>query len=244
LALLGLGGLPFDGEKELYSPVRLVHKKLMTMQQSPYDAPQSTMMPQPPPDLVMERIIEPPSIKVFGIFHLVVAGLGIIGTIAGLVMMQFTDQFSKMMTIAPPGSTATGSSPQELAMRQYMNDTRTYSYITYVFAIVLAVMLIIAGIGLLKRRESGRVMSIRYAWTSIGMKVITLLIMLTFMIPATTRYNEAMFSGMGSGMGSTMNIVTQATQFLSLLVTCIYPIVVLIMMRKEKVKTFLAGQAR
>jgi hypothetical protein len=53
LELLGLGGLPFDGKKELYSPVRLVHKKLMTMQQLPYDAPQRTMMPQPPPDLVM-----------------------------------------------------------------------------------------------------------------------------------------------------------------------------------------------
>ena len=216
----------------------------MTTQPSPYDAPHSTLMPQPPPDLAMATIIEPPSIKVFGIFHLIIAGWGIIGTIAGLVMMQFTDQFSKLMTITPPGATATGSSAQELAVREYMNDTRLYTYFTYAFAMVLAVMLIIAGIGLLKRRESGRVMSIRYAWTSIGMKVIVLLALLTFMMPATTRYNEAMFSGMPGEMGSTMNIVTQVTQVLSIFISCIYPIVVLIMMRKEKVKTFLATQPR
>jgi Ca2+/H+ antiporter len=112
------------------------------------------------------------------------------------------------------------------------------------FSIILAVMLIIAGIGLLKKRESGRVMSIRYAWASIGTKVITLVMILTFMMPATTRYNEAMFSSIGSGMGSTMNVVTQISQLVGLAMTLIYPIVVLIMMRKEKVKTFLAAQPR
>lgn len=216
----------------------------MTTQPSPYDSPQSTMMAQPPPNLAMGTIIEPPSIKVFGIFHLVVAGLGIIGTIYGLVMLQFSSQFSKMMTIAPPGAPATGPSAQELAMNQYMHDTRLFTYIGFGFALVLTVMLIIAGVGLLKRRESGRVMSLRYAWTSISFKMINLLIFLTFMMPATTRYNEAMLSSMPAEMGSVMNIVTQVMQVLSLLAGCIYPIVVLIMMRKENVKTFLAAQAR
>jgi hypothetical protein len=129
-------------------------------------------------------------------------------------------------------------------MNQYMHDTRLFTYIGFGFALVLTVMLIIAGIGLLKRRESGRVMSLRYAWTSISFKMINLLIFLTFMMPATTRYNEAMLSGMPTEMGSMMNIVTQVIQVLTLLATFIYPIVVLIMMRKEKVITFLAAQPR
>lgn len=216
----------------------------MTDQQSPYTAPYSTMMSQPPPNLAMETVIEPASIKVFGIFHLIIAGLGSIGAIYSLVMLQFSSQFSKMMTIAPPGAPATGPSAQELAMNQYMHDTRLFTYIGFGFALVLTVMLIIAGIGLLKRRESGRVMSLRYAWTSISFKMINLLIFLTFMMPATTRYNEAMLSGMPTEMGSMMNIVTQVIQVLTLLATFIYPIVVLIMMRKEKVITFLAAQPR
>ena len=216
----------------------------MTDQQSPYTAPYSTMMSQPPPNLAMETVIEPASIKVFGIFHLIIAGLGSIGTIFGLVMLQFSNQFSKLMTMAPPGSSSGASSQQEKAVIQYLGETRTYTYITSGFSIILAVMLIIAGIRLLKKRESGRVMSIRYAWASIGTKVITLVIILTFMMPATTRYNEAMFSSIGSGMGSTMNVVTQISQLVGLAMTLIYPIVVLIMMRKEKVKTFLAAQPR
>ena len=202
------------------------------------------MMSQPPPNLAMETVIEPASIKVFGIFHLIIAGLGSIGTIFGLVMLQFSNQFSKLMTMAPPGSSSGASSQQEKAVIQYLGETRTYTYITSGFSIILAVMLIIAGIRLLKKRESGRVMSIRYAWASIAAKVITLVMMLTFMMPATTRYNEAMFSSIGSGMGSTMNVVTQISQLVGLAMTLIYPIVVLIMMRKEKVKTFLAAQPR
>jgi hypothetical protein len=192
----------------------------------------------------METVIEPASIKVFGIFHLIIAGLGSIGTIFGLVMLQFSNQFSKLMTMAPPGSSSGASSQQEKAVIQYLGETRTYTYITSGFSIILAVMLIIAGIRLLKKRESGRVMSIRYAWASIGTKVITLVMILTFMMPATTRYNEAMFSSIGSGMGSTMNVVTQISQLVGLAMTLIYPIVVLIMMRKEKVITFLAAQPR
>jgi hypothetical protein len=216
----------------------------MTDQHSPYTAPHSSMMPQAPPNLAMETVIEPASIKVFGIFHLIIAGLGSIATIFGLVMLQFSNQFSKLMTMAPPGTSTGASSQQEQAVIQYLGETRTYTYITSGFSIILAVMLIIAGIGLLKKRESGRVMSIRYAWASIAAKVITLVMMLTFMMPATTRYNEAMFSSIGSGMGSTMNVVTQISQLVGLAMTIIYPIVVLIMMHKEKVKTFLAAQPR
>lgn len=202
------------------------------------------MMPQAPPNLAMDTVIEPASIKVFGIFHLIIAGLGSIATIFGLVMLQFSNQFSKLMTMAPPGTSSGASSQQEQAVIKYLGETRTYTYMTSGFSIILAVMLIIAGIGLLKKRESGRVMSIRYAWASIAAKVITLVMMLTFMMPATTRYNEAMFSSIGSGMGSTMNVVTQISQLVGLAMTLIYPIVVLIMMHKEKVKTFLAAQPR
>lgn len=218
-------------------------KKIMTTQTSPYDSPQSAMMPQPPPNLAMETIIEPPSIKVFGVFHLIVAGYGIVMTISSLVMLQFSDGFTKLMGAAGGGATAFSANQQQ-AMSQYMNDTKMFSYISGAFASVLAIMLIMAGIGLLKRRESGRVMSIRYAYTSIGLKVITLIMMLTFLMPATTRYNEAMFSGMGSSLGNTMNAAIKVSQILGVLIACIYPIVVLIMMRKEKVKTFLASQGR
>ena len=110
------------------------------------------------------------------------------------------------------------------------------------FSFILAVMLIIAGIGLIKGREKGRVMSIRYAWTSIGMKMVTFIYTIVVVIPATKRMTDTLYQGLPGGLGNSMGSVMQYSQLFSIIMTCAYPIVVLIIMKGQKIKEYLAGR--
>ena len=127
-------------------------------------------------------------------------------------------------------------------MMAYMSELKPFTYISIVFTFILAVMLIIAGIGLIKGREKGRVMSIRYAWTSIGMKMVTFIYTIVVVIPATKRMTDTLYQGLPGGLGNSMGSVMQYSQLFSIIMTCAYPIVVLIIMKGQKIKEYLAGR--
>jgi hypothetical protein len=139
-----------------------------------------------------------------------------------------------------PGGPSSGE--QQAAMLQYMNELKPFTYVSLAFSFVLAVMLIIAGIGLLKSRDSGRQMSIRYAWASIITKLISLGFTIAIVIPATKRMTDTLYQGMPGTMSNTMGSVMQYSQVFSILVTFTYPVIVLFMMKSEKVRQYLAGR--
>ncbi|MFM2169793.1 MAG: hypothetical protein RI957_22 [Verrucomicrobiota bacterium] len=199
------------------------------------------MMPQPPPYSPETLIQEPGSIKVFGIMHLVIAAYGMFTAVFSVLgSMVFQGMSKSMLGGSMPGGSSGGT--QETAMAQYMNELKPFTYISCIFSFALAVMLIIAGIGLLKSRESGRVTSIRYAWTSIVTKIISLVYTISFVMPATKRMTDAMYQGLPGGMGDTMGLVAQYSQVFTILITFTYPIVVLVVMKGEKVRQYLSGR--
>jgi hypothetical protein len=208
---------------------------------SPYQSPQSHMSPQPPPGLPDVMVREPGAIKTFGVIHLIMAGYGIIMGLFSLLSTLFFQNFSKSFA-TPSGTSGPSSTEQEMAMTNYMSDLQFYTYISIAFTFVLAAMLIIAGIGLLKAREKGRVMSIRYAWTSIATKVVALIYTIVVVMPATKRMTDTMYQGMPGGMSNTMGSIMQYSQIFGILITLAYPILVLVMMKGEKVKAYLAGR--
>lgn len=186
-------------------------------------------------------IHEPGSIKVFGIMHLVVAAYGILMGVIGLFGTLFFKGMSKgLASGSMPGGPSSGE--QESAMLQYVNELKPFTYISLAFGFFLAAMLIMAGIGLLKSRDSGRLLSIRYAWLSIITKLITLVYTFTHVIPATKRMTETLYQGMPGAMSNTMGSVMQYSQVFSILITFTYPVVVLFMMKSEKVRQYLAGR--
>lgn len=208
---------------------------------SPYEAPSSQMVPQPPPYALEPMIHEPGSIKVFGIMHLVVAAYGLFMGVMGLIGTLFFQGMSKGLSSGSmPGGPSSGE--QQAAMLQYMNELKPFTYVSLAFSFVLAVMLIIAGIGLLKSRDSGRQMSIRYAWASIITKLISLGFTIAIVIPATKRMTDTLYQGMPGTMSNTMGSVMQYSQVFSILVTFTYPVIVLFMMKSEKVRQYLAGR--
>ncbi len=185
---------------------------------------------------------EPGAIKTFGVLHLVIAGYGILMGVISLVGTVFFQGLSKSLA-TPRGVAGPSGADQEMAMTNYMNELQVFTYVSLAFSMVLAVLLILAGIGLLKGRESGRVMSLRYAWASLVTKAITFAFTIAVVMPATKRMTETLYQGMPGKMGDTMGSVVQYSQLVTILITCIYPIVVLVVMKGQKIKEYLAARA-
>ena len=144
----------------------------MTEQQSPYHAPQSYMTNQPPAGIPMvpptER--EPGAIKTFGVLHLVIGGIGVLGALYQVFSLIFVEKLTHVIGEMP-------GQPAGLADIQasYMSQLSVFSWLGIVFSVILIVMLFMAGFALLKGKDLGRIRSVRYAWTSIAMKVVTLI---------------------------------------------------------------------
>lgn len=200
------------------------------------------MSPQPPMDVPDVMLREPGAIKVFGVLHLVIAAYGILMGLFSLLSTVFFQGISKSLA-TPRGAAGPSGADQEMAMMNYMNDLKSYTYVSLAFTFLLAVLLIIAGIGLLKGREKGRVMSIRYAWVSLLTKAITFAITIAVVIPATKRMTDTLYQGMPGNLGNTMGSVMQYSQLVTILFMCIYPIVVLVVMKGQKIKEYMAARA-
>jgi hypothetical protein len=209
---------------------------------SPYQTPQIQMPPQPPRDLPDVMLREPGSIKTFGVLHLVIAGYGILMGLFSLIFTVFFQGLSRTLS-TPRGATAASSADQEMAMMNYMNELQVFTYVSHACSLLLAVMLIVAGIGLLKGREQGRVMSLRYAWTSLVTKAIMFVITIVVVMPATKRMTETMYQNLPGTMSNTMGSLLQYSQLVTILFTCLYPIIVLVVMKGQKIKEYMAARA-
>jgi hypothetical protein len=209
--------------------------------QSPYQAPASQTNAQPP-QYVETMVPEPAAIRTFGVMHLVIAGLGILQTLYSVFSIVFMDQFAGMMTGGAP-TRRTGMPDPSQVMMEMMDKLKWYTYLSMGVGVILIVMLIIAGIGLLKGRENGRVMSLRYAWTSIVTKVMALIYTIVVVVPLSKQMMTGASAGGPPGMEEVMNIVMPLAQIFGVLVTFTYPVIVLIVMNGRRVKDYLSARA-
>lgn len=207
----------------------------MTSSESPYQPPNNQMINQPPPDLAVGNMREPGAIKTFGVLHLVIAGLGFLAVLFNAVAAVFSDSLSKFQTDIP----GQNSRLPEI-QKAYMQEMLPFTWASIAFSLILTVMLVLAGIHLLKIRDKGRVLSLRYAWTSPAMKALLLIGTIIIVMPATKRMTEQMYEGIPGS--AAVNGIMPAMQLLSVLATCIYPVIVLVMMKSPKIKEYLRGR--
>jgi hypothetical protein len=205
---------------------------------SPYHTSQ-TQMPAQSPDVILR---EPGAIKVFGVLHLVIAGYSIFTEAINLVINIFFPDLARSLS-KPRGISAPSSAEQEMALIHYMNEVKTYSYSSTAFSFILAIMLIVAGIGLLKGRVNGRVMSLRYAWISLVTKIVSFIIAIAVVMPATKRMAEALYQNLPGTYSQTMVDLMQYSPLIVILISCVYPIIVLVVMKGQKIKEYMAARA-
>ena len=174
---------------------------------------------------------EPPAVRVFGILHLVFAGFGLIGAGWGLFVALVGNPFLKF----GPAS----QMDAQIAMQSKISPVTITSGI---LSLLVAVPMIIAGIQLLQKRRNGLKWSNTYAWSSLGAKLINLVLAVTIMIPAMQEMTQGMLasskapaavSGMMSGfmaVGAIGGVV----------VSCVYPILALALLNRPATQAWFA----
>jgi membrane-bound metal-dependent hydrolase YbcI (DUF457 family) len=138
-------------------------------------------------------------------------------------------------------------SPGYEAQLRYMEEVRWVSILTGIFMIVLAGLLLVAGIKLVRSRPDGVAWSNRYAWASIATKVISLVITVAVLMPAMRRMIGGIMpppSGMPPGSSEAFSNIMQTVISVSTvatpLISCIYPALALYFLSRPSVKEWAA----
>lgn len=180
-------------------------------------------------------LLEPSAIRVFGILHLILAGIGVLFGI----WCFFAEQMN-LMFIDP-------KSPGYDAQLLYMKEVEWVSILTGVFITVLAGMLLVAGIKLVRSRPDGVTWSNRYAWASIATKLVSLVISVAVLLPAMHRMMGGMMpppSGMppasAAAFSNFMQMIMSASVVATPIISCIYPGLALFFFSRPQVKEWAA----
>jgi hypothetical protein len=195
---------------------------------SPYESPSPALAAPPLPPAAV-----PAQIRVLAILHFVIAGLGVVSMLFGLVSRKFSASM-----IAVQEKAGGIQALQAQISRTILNDSQPIIWLGYASALILGLMLLRAGLALSKQKKSGLSWSNRYAWTSILFKVVHLILFLTLLFPKL----EALFSTFDAGkremrmVGSMMRASSLASGVLGPVVMCLYPIIVLILLNRESVR--------
>ena len=185
----------------------------------------------------MPPAIPPGKIKVLGIIHLVFAGLGLVSILFGLVSEKMSESVIAIQERAGGVQAA-----QAQISRELVEISRPLTWFGYASALILGLMLVLAGLALLKRKRAGLSWSNRYAWTSIVFKVVNIVLFATLLLPKI----NGLFSNLETGgpemkmAGSIMRFSTIAGGIVGPVVGCIYPVLVLILLNRESVRKSLS----
>lgn len=179
------------------------------------------------------------TILVLAILHLVGGGIGLLSSCYSLSMLGITQ-----MSSAPPTTARTPANPPSSSdiLRYYAEHAPGY----WVFQIgslavdlLLDIMLLAAGVGLLKVQPWARTLSLVYAPLSILFHIAVFIYQIVFLAPligdAYAQYPAIQV------LGAVMQAVLVVVFFVSLLV-CIYPVVVLVLLLRPATAAAFRGE--
>jgi len=204
----------------------------------PYTSPAE----QPEPGVI--PILEPKSIKVFGVLHVVFGVIGALGLLWGIVQLFIGDSLAKMQSA--------GDEALYEMQKGMQDELKLPTIIALIISAVVTTLILRAGFKLLKNRKDAVKASAAYSFASIGGKVIGLILTLAYTIPALNRYFDQVVeqmggAGGGASMVSIMNMtktVTSVSGIVMPLLMCFYPVLCLILLKKKPVTDFLAQHGK
>ncbi len=196
---------------------------------SPYGAPQSGMSP-PPPEANPHVPTSIP--KVLGIIHIVYACLGMIGAVVGVGAIFAMKAVSNHVGDDVEDLDVFFSAYDKMAM---------YSYIDAGIKVILGLVLLIAGIGLLKKKLWAQKLSVTWSVVriivGIGMTILSYGAALQFQQDITeftqTNGDQVDQFGLQSSMQGVSSVI-------GVFVLSAYPVVSLILLSKKSVKDSLS----
>ena len=124
---------------------------------------------------------QPQTVKVFGILHIAFAAFGLLSSIWTIFISVAGNPFLNLSAANPA---AQAQAKAQLAMEKQMLPA---TVAMTVLTVIIAALMLTAGIKMLKKRKDGLKWSNRYAWTSLFGKAINLVVAITISIPATKK---------------------------------------------------------
>lgn len=204
----------------------------------PYTAPALQPAPGAPP------ILEPKAIKIFGVLHLVLGGIGVLGLLWGVAQIFVGDALLKLQS--------SGDEEVYEIQKGMQDELQVPTMVGLVVSLVVTTLIIRAGLKLVRNRKDAVQASSLYSYASIGGKVISLILTVTYTIPVLNRYfdelTEKMVAAGGAGSGassaeSIMNMTKSLTSVSGIVMPvlmCLYPVLALVFLKKKSVKDYLA----
>lgn len=192
---------------------------------SPYQPPH---VPVLPPGLPSG---EPPVVKVFGIIHLVFAGIGVVTALFGLATALLGNPFLKLAGDSPEMRAHLES---QIAMQERMMPA---TIATSILSFLVAIPMVVAGIKLLRKRRDCLKWSNIYAISPLGAKAVNLVLGILVITPAMNEGMREMIKGPGGEQAAQMaSGFTAVGGILAVLFTCVYPVLSLILLNRPPVK--------
>jgi hypothetical protein len=198
---------------------------------SPYLPPVVHTPPLPP-------LPPPPVVKTFGILHLVLAGLGLILALWGLLSKKVMSMIQEMSP----------ADPSAVVQRKYLEELWPVTVMGSIFYLGLAALLLVAGVKLVRLKPDGVMWSNRYAWTSITTKAISLVVAVAYVLPLSNRMMGDIAGntrGLPPGAAATMTGFLKSLNAISTVVgpvlACLYPLLALYFLSRPAVKAWVAS---
>ena len=192
------------------------------------------MLPQPPSSSVAD--VERGRIKVFGIIHIIFGGLGLMNVIGGIGMQILQEPFIRL--------TNQGESEEMVALQMQMyREMALTTWISTVISVIVAVLVLRAGIALVKRRQSAVKASNVYVVASLVAKAAGVLLFCMVVMPVASGAMDSMLDESIPDVKTILAVikVTMAVAgVLAPLLGAVYPLCALVMLNKPQVKEFLA----
>jgi hypothetical protein len=200
-------------------------------------------MEQPPPltpqevaNMQQHMLGQPQQVKILGIFHVILAAYGILGSAFAVVVAVYGNPFLKLFPKTPAMA---AQMQMQAEMQQKMMPA---TILSVVLTLIIATLMLIAGIKLLKKRRDALKWSNRYAWTSLAGKAANLVIAFAITIPVMREVQGSMASSAPGMPPAAMDTIVLVSTLFGVIVMCAYPILSLILLNRPKTKAWFAAQ--
>lgn len=203
-------------------------------------------MEQQPPPLTPQDIAamqasqyaelgQPQTVKVFGIMHVVFAALGLLSAVWTLFVTVVGNPF---MHLGPQTPEMAAQAKAQEAMEQGMMPM---TVISTILTVIVGLIMLKAGILLLKKRRAGLLWSNRYAWASLAVKVVNLVLIFIYVMPAMKEMLSSHPGGAATMPGG-MEWIMLGSMLGALIIPAVYPILTLVLLNRPKTKEWFANQ--
>ncbi len=179
-------------------------------------------------------LAQPQTVKIFGIMHVILASLGLLMTVWTVFVLAVGNPFENMFPQTPQ------MAAQAKAQAAMQEDIMPITVISTILTVIVAAIMLRAGILLLKKRGSGLLWSNRYAWSSLATKAVNIVLAIIYTVPAIKKMAPTMAGGL-IPVGQ-LEMIMIVTALLSIVVMCAYPILTLILLNRRNTKEWFANR--